>query len=106
MLTGDDSQRLISHSWRGNVRKLRNVAERSVLALGARPVGLGPLLDSGGDKPRSLPDQMDTIEAVLVRAAHGENHGNIQATADALGLPRRTLNEKMRRYVLGRSEHH
>jgi DNA-binding NtrC family response regulator len=34
VLTGDDPQRLISYSWRGNVRELRNVAERSVLALG------------------------------------------------------------------------
>jgi DNA-binding NtrC family response regulator len=47
---------------------------------------------------------MDSIEAVLVRAALSENHGNIQATADALGPPRRT-NEKMRKYGLERSEH-
>jgi two-component system C4-dicarboxylate transport response regulator DctD len=105
VLTGDDSQRLISHNGRGNVRELRNVAERSVLALGTKPGGLGPLLDSGGDKPKSLPDQMDAIEAVLVRAALSKDHGNIQATADALGLPRRTLNEKMRKYGLERSKH-
>ncbi|MDP9129042.1 MAG: hypothetical protein M3N35_01525, partial [Candidatus Binatota bacterium] len=76
-----------------------------VLALGTTPGGLSPLLESGGDKPKSLPDQMDSIEAVLVRAALSENHGNIQATADALGPPRRTLNEKMRKYGLERSEH-
>lgn len=92
-------------TWCGNVRELRNVAERSVLALGTKPGGLGPLLDSGGDKPKSLPDQMDVIEAVLVRAALSENHGNIQATADALALPWRTPNEKMRKYGLERSEH-
>ena len=105
MPSGDDAQRLMAHNWRGNVRELRNIAERFVLALGARPGGLGPLLDSDGGRPKTLPDQIDAIEAVLIRAALVDAHGNIQATADALGLPRRTLNEKMRKYNLDRHEH-
>jgi two-component system C4-dicarboxylate transport response regulator DctD len=103
--SGDDAQRLMAHNWRGNVRELRNIAERFVLALGARPGGLGPLLDSDGGKPKTLPDQIEAIEAVLIRTALADSHGNIQATADALGIPRRTLNEKMRRYGLDRREH-
>lgn len=102
--TGDDVQRLMAHNWRGNVRELRNVAERFVLALGARPGGLGPLLDNEGGRAKTLPDQLDAIEAVLIRTAIADSHGNIQATADALGIPRRTLNEKMRKYGLERNE--
>ena len=51
---------------------------------------------------KPLPDQMDAVEAAFIRSALEESGGNIQAAADALGIPRRTLNEKMRRYNLER----
>ncbi len=100
-LGGTEAERLVSHNWRGNVRELRNVAERYVLGLGNPRGGLGPLLDGISGAPASLPEQLDAIETVLIRNALDANNHNAQGTANALGIPRRTLNEKMRKFGLG-----
>jgi two-component system C4-dicarboxylate transport response regulator DctD len=92
----DEMQALFAHDWPGNVRELRNLAERHVLGLG----NLGGML--GGGEPESLSDRVDSFERALLDQALAENNGNIQATMDALGVKRRTLNEKMRKYDLER----
>ncbi len=56
--------------------------------------------DGETSRRKPLPEQMDDVEATFIRSALAESNGNIQAAADALGIPRRTLNEKMRRYNL------
>ena len=94
-LAREELERLMAHNWRGNVRELRNFAERHVLGLGGR-------LDGDGLKRRPLPEQMDTVEAAFIQAALAESRGNVQAAADALGVPRRTLSEKMQRLGLAR----
>ena len=94
-LAREELERLMAHNWRGNVRELRNFAERHVLGLGGR-------LDGDGSKRRPLPEQMDTVEAAFIQAALAESRGNVQAAADALGVPRRTLSEKMQRLGLAR----
>jgi two-component system C4-dicarboxylate transport response regulator DctD len=48
---------------------------------------------------------MDAVESVFIQTALQESNGNIQAAADALGIPRRTLNEKMRKYGLERKDY-
>jgi two-component system C4-dicarboxylate transport response regulator DctD len=88
---------LIAHDWRGNVRELRNVAERFVLGLGGSH---SSLLDAEAGASRPLPDQLDAIEAMLIRNALVTDHGHVQAAADRLGVPRRTLSEKMRKHGL------
>jgi two-component system C4-dicarboxylate transport response regulator DctD len=98
----EDMERLLSRDWRGNVRELRNVAERFVLGIGRGLGGLARELGPEGGRGRSLPQQMDAVEAILIRSALSQFDGNVQAAADGLGIPRRTLNEKMRRYGLDR----
>jgi two-component system, NtrC family, C4-dicarboxylate transport response regulator DctD len=94
-LAREELERLMAHNWRGNVRELRNFAERHVL-------GLGGKLDGDGLKRRPLPEQMDIVEAAFIQAALAESRGSVQAAADALGVPRRTLSEKMQRLGLAR----
>jgi two-component system C4-dicarboxylate transport response regulator DctD len=96
----DDLQRLLAHNWRGNVRELRNAAERFVLGLGPKPdqtVG-----DRQPARGKSLPEQVDALEAMLIASALAEHGGRVQDTATALGVPRRTLYEKMRKFGLER----
>ena len=95
----------MSHNWRGNVRELRNVAERFVLGLGRKQDGIAHVIDSEGGTAKPLPEQMDAVEAVFIATALQASNGNIQAAADRLGIPRRTLNEKMRRYGLERKDY-
>jgi two-component system C4-dicarboxylate transport response regulator DctD len=96
---------LMAHNWRGNVRELRNVAERLVLGLGRKPEGFTNILNSEAGRPKPLPKQMDEIEAVLIDSALRECNGNIQAAADVLGIPRRTLSEKMGRHGMERKDY-
>lgn len=100
----DDVEQLLAHDWRGNVRELRNVAERFVLGLGRRIGEPGALLGATGARPRTLSEQVDAIEALLIQASLREHRGNVQATSEALGLPRRTLYEKLRKHGLDRIE--
>ncbi|MFO1148860.1 MAG: sigma-54 dependent transcriptional regulator [Alsobacter sp.] len=100
----DDVEQLLAHDWRGNVRELRNVAERFVLGLGRRIGEPGALLGSAGLRPRTLSEQVDAIEALLIQASLREHQGSMQATSEALGLPRRTLYEKLRKHGLDRLE--
>ena len=90
--------RLASYSWPGNVRELKNAADRFVL-------GLGDELEiQGGEPIRSgrltLSEQVDFFEKSVIEnelTAHG---GNVKATVEALGVPRKTFYDKLRRFNL------
>jgi len=90
---------LLAHDWPGNVRELINAAERHALGLGGQqgePVqGIG----------QSLAEQMEAFEAQCLQRALQQCQGNIAAVMELLQLPRRTLNEKMQRHGLQRSDY-
>ena len=94
------SQNLMSYNWPGNVRELRNAAERFVL-LG---VESSLQLDerSGGSPyvPMTLPEHVEAFEKALVEQALSESGGSIKQTMELLGLPRKTLYDKMQKYGL------
>jgi two-component system C4-dicarboxylate transport response regulator DctD len=88
---------LASADWPGNVRELRAAAER--YALGLPPLGRSGIGDMAANGTR-LPERVAAYEASLIRAALEEHGGNAQAASEALGVPRRTLSEKIARYGL------
>ncbi len=103
-------QAALSHPWPGNVRELRNRIERAVaLSIGGwiSPEDLFPekrsLAASAQTAPRSLADARGAAEKQQIMVALQENDGQISKTAEALGVSRTTLWEKMRRY--GLAEH-
>ncbi|HSC82895.1 MAG TPA: helix-turn-helix domain-containing protein, partial [Pseudomonas sp.] len=53
---------------------------------------------------QSLTEQMEAFEAQCLRQALQRCQGNIAEVMELLQLPRRTLNEKMQRHGLSRSE--
>jgi two-component system C4-dicarboxylate transport response regulator DctD len=91
-------QDLVEHPWPGNVRELRNAAERYAFGLD-RP-GADP--EEGGPQP--LTARVEAYERELIRQALRQAEGNIAEAMRLLDLPRRTLNEKMQRYGLSRSD--
>lgn len=86
---------LISRDWPGNVRELRNMADRFVL-------GLEGFEDSGAPRPDGLFARVAAYEKSLIQAELARQSGSIKATYEALGLSRKALYEKMRKYGLGR----
>ena len=113
ILTTQEAAQLLQAPWPGNVRQLINITERAVLqsrrGLGAVVALLladddiaGPALTTEG-KP--LKDYVESFERMLVDTAMRHHKGNISAVMDELCLPRRTLNEKMAKYNLVRSDY-
>ena len=100
-LSAPDVAALRSHAWPGNVRELRNVAERFVL-YGERSVAA--LLDApeAGPSRRPLAEQVQAFERAMIEHALRRAKGDLAAVTEELGLPRRTLNDKLARYGIDR----
>ncbi|APE44454.1 sigma-54-dependent Fis family transcriptional regulator [Sulfitobacter alexandrii] len=88
-------QKLRRMAWPGNVRELKASAE-------AYALGLFDLPAAGGGSPGALTlaDRVADFEAREIAAVLDAHVGNTLRAAETLGLPRRTLNDKMRRYGL------
>lgn len=97
-LSHDDLAALHAHDWPGNVRELRHVCERRCLA--ARR-GTGSMADAIrsdqtlDDVPPTLREAVAAFERELIAKAIRNHHGRMDDTAEALGIGRRTLNEKI-----------
>jgi DNA-binding NtrC family response regulator len=97
--------RLAAHDWPGNVRELRQVMERA-LALGTADT-LGPehvLLDEAplssvrapaAPAGATLREEMEALERKRIEDALAACGGNQSKAADMLGMPRRTLVERL-----------
>ncbi|HUT35747.1 MAG TPA: sigma-54 dependent transcriptional regulator [Planctomycetota bacterium] len=109
-LQEDALAEMLRHTWPGNVRELRNAVER--MAITARGGVAGPFtLDDAFASARllSLPatagrlrEDMERTERSVIEAALRENDGEVGATALALGISRRALYERMRKYDLSK----
>ncbi len=92
---------LLAHDWPGNVRELRNAAERYVLLGEDCGFDLNQLLTGGPDaRSPTLPNQVECFEKSLIEQALAAHKGSIKETMDALGVPRKTLYDKMQKYGL------
>lgn len=99
---------LIDHDWPGNVRQLKNVAERYVLAM-SRSSSIRAILgheEQQNVTPASnnLAERVQGFERQLIVQALKRHKGNIQTVTEELELPRRTLNNKMKQYQIQRRD--
>ena len=112
-VTAQEAAQLLQAPWPGNVRQLVNIAERAVLQnrrgsgsiaslLMADNEAAGPALTTEG-KP--LKDYVEAFERMLIDNTMRRHKGSIVAVMEELCLPRRTLNEKMAKYALTRSDY-
>lgn len=102
-MTQEDITALMAHDWPGNVRELRNVAERRVLAArrGAGSVAQAMRIDPvHDDVPDTLREAVASFERELIAKAIKAHEGRMDAVAEALGIGRRTLNEKIVKLAL------
>ena len=108
-ISDSDIAALMTHPWRGNVRELKNIAERHVLLSGTGR-SLASLLrpqeheSAEAASAVSLSERVDHFERAAILQALKAHSGNIQAVCDALDIPRRTLNQKMLRHELQRQD--
>ncbi len=99
-------QRLMLADWPGNVRELRNVAERYVLLGESCGYDIEQVIGADADRPTmTLPEQLECFERSLIEQQLKANNGSIKNTMAALGLPRKTLYDKMKKYRLDRENY-
>ncbi len=98
--------RLMMDEWPGNVRELRNAAERYVLLGDSCGYDIEALMNGSADRPAmTLPEQVECFERGLIEQHLKANNGSIKSTMEALGLPRKTLYDKMKKYGLERDDY-
>ncbi|KIU51736.1 MULTISPECIES: sigma-54 dependent transcriptional regulator [Pseudomonas] len=94
---------LLRHAWPGNVRELQNAAERFALGLELALDGDSPgPVDQAQAAPGSgnLSDQVEQFERSLIAAELTRPHSSMRSLAEALGVPRKTLHDKLRKHGL------
>ncbi|SEK53649.1 two component, sigma54 specific, transcriptional regulator, Fis family [Roseovarius azorensis] len=112
-ISAQEATQLLQAPWPGNVRQLFNVAERAVLQSRRGSGTLTSLLMSDHQdmqpvmttEGKPLKEYVEAFERMLIDNTMRRHKGSIAAVMDELCLPRRTLNEKMAKYGLQRSDY-
>lgn len=103
---------VMARTWRGNARELRAYLEHAVVMsdngildqpmdnCGPAQTGNGLVTTPSGALP-TLHSVVEDAERGHIRKALGHCDGNLGKTADALGISRKTLWEKMKRLAIG-----
>ncbi len=93
---------LLSMSYPGNVRELKNIIERAVALCNGPWIGAGDLLALDSNtvdiSSTTLRQSIEETERRAINTALAEQGGKINQAADALGISRKNLWEKMKRY--------
>ena len=99
-------QVLLEHDWPGNIRELRNIAERYVLLGESYQYDLSVLMNADSNQTGlTLPEQVACFEKTLIEQALIKNKGDLSSVMQSLGLPRKTLSDKMKKYGLERKRY-
>jgi len=113
-VTAQEAAQLLQAPWPGNVRQLINVAERAVLQNRRGTGSIASLLMTDADEEirpvmttegKPLKEFVEAFERMLIDNTMRRHKGSIVAVMEELCLPRRTLNEKMAKYGLQRSDY-
>ncbi|MFJ4385103.1 sigma-54-dependent transcriptional regulator [Pseudomonas sp. NPDC089408] len=93
---------LLRHDWPGNVRELQNAAERFALGLELALDGQAPPAPAAAVPMLSgnLSEQVEQFERSLIAAELAQPHSSMRSLAEALGIPRKTLHDKLRKHGL------
>jgi two-component system C4-dicarboxylate transport response regulator DctD len=106
-LSPERMQSLMMHDWPGNVRELRNLAERYVLLGESCTFDFDnrPITEDGNGAGLTLPERVEQFERMLIHTELSRHGGSIKDTLHSLGLPRKTLYDKMKKYGLDKSDY-
>ncbi|MEL6376499.1 MAG: sigma-54 dependent transcriptional regulator [Pseudomonadota bacterium] len=112
-VNAQEAAQLLQAPWPGNVRQLINIAERAVLQSRRGSGTIASLLMSDHQEMqpvmttegKPLKEYVEAFERMLIDNTMRRHKGSIASVMDELCLPRRTLNEKMAKYGLQRSDY-
>lgn len=112
-VSAQEAAQLLQAPWPGNIRQLINVAERAVLQNRRGSGTIASLLMSENEnvqpvmttEGKPLKEYVEAFERMLIDNTMRRHKGSIVNVMEELCLPRRTLNEKMSKYNLARSDY-
>ena len=104
---------MLQAPWQGNVRQLINIAEQFVIQARRGELNLSSLLmisEENADNTitsdgKPLKEYVEAFEKSLIENTMRKHKGSINKVMEELLIPRRTLNEKMAKYSLNRSNY-
>ena len=97
---------LLEHDWPGNIRELRNIAERYVLLGESVQFELKEIMQfNDSEVGMGLSEQISGFEKTIIEQALIEHKGNLAKVMESLKLPRRTLSDKLVKYDLERKSY-
>jgi transcriptional regulator with GAF, ATPase, and Fis domain len=103
-------ERCQSYSWPGNIRELQNVLERAVILSHGETISVEPALIATHSTSRApapgLTSALEAYERQMIEAALAESAGKVSGpdgAAARLGIPRSTLDTKLKQLKIGRS---
>ena len=107
-LDTEDISSIMAHTWPGNVRELKHLAERRVVRSqqGDSSVSLAMRQVEGAHKhahKSMLRPAVAAFERALIAQSLIDHEGKMDSVAESLGIGRRTLNEKMVKLDLDKS---
>jgi transcriptional regulator of acetoin/glycerol metabolism len=111
-ITSDARKLLTSLSWLGNVRELFHVMERAILTLEDNLTITADIIKSilptqKSSYPKSLSGiSLESVERVSILNNLKANNWNVSRTAQILGIDRRTLQRKIKRYEIREQNDH
>ncbi len=112
-VSAQEAAQLLQAPWPGNIRQLINIAERAVLQARRGSGTISSLLMNDHDESqpvmttegKPLKEYVEAFERMLIDNTMRRHKGSIVGVMEELMLPRRTLNEKMAKYGLQRSDY-
>jgi len=112
-VSAKEAAQLLQAPWPGNVRQLINLAERAVLQSRRGGGSITSLLMADNSEiqhslvteGKPLKEYVEAFERMLIDNTMRRHRGSIASVMEELSLPRRTLNEKMAKYGLSRSDY-
>ncbi|MDR2573368.1 MAG: sigma-54 dependent transcriptional regulator [Desulfovibrio sp.] len=96
-ISGDDMVKLCSSKFEGNVRELSSIIESGIISADNNRIRFENSAISQTSKLAALKESLESHERFLINAAMASCSGNITKAAHSLGIPRTTLNAKMRK---------
>lgn len=95
---------LKNYAWPGNVRELQNIIQRSVILADDTTIDVADLPDSfrfSAARGKGLGRKLIDVEREYIMDALAANKNNISQTAIILGIDRKTLRDKLKKYSPG-----
>ena len=100
--TGKALNALKDYAWPGNVRELQNLIQRLVIMADEPVIDVPDLPETfrySALRSRGLDRKLEEVERDYILDVYAANEKNLSRTAEKLGIDRKTLREKIRRYT-------